>query len=392
MPASSFRFIPGTSLYQPMDPRVAHIALTAIQRSSRELPADQALREELKRQRGLLPGDGREVAQAVFAWFRWRGWLGETPEEASLAAAVNMQERFDRAPETFPDSELAARAVPSWTAAETAVTKGWLRTLQRTPKLWLRAPAGLGSALAQRLGAARVKDHMPEAMEYFGREDLFRTPEFHEGEFEVQDINSQVVGFLCGAQPGETWWDACAGEGGKTLHLSNLMANKGLIWASDRAAWRLQRLKQRAGRARVFNYRAALWDGGPKLPTKTKFDGVLVDAPCSGQGTWHRNPHARWTTTAEDVRELAAIQQRLLAHAAPSLKPGGRLVYAVCTLARAETDEVADAFEQNVPGFEPWPMTSPFDRDGEKQARVWLRPEATDGNGMFIAAWRRRPD
>jgi 16S rRNA (cytosine967-C5)-methyltransferase len=372
-----------------MDIRVAQIALTVIQRSSRELPADQALREELKRQRGLLPGDGREAAQAMFAWFRWRGWLGETPDEGALAAAVVMQERFDRAPETFPDAELASRAVPSWTGAEVAVSKGWLRSLQRTPKLWLRAPARKGSELAQQLGSAHPAARMPDAVDYFGREDLFRTAEFHAGAFEVQDINSQAVGLLCGAQPGETWWDACAGEGGKTLHLSNLMGNKGLIWASDRAAWRLQRLKQRAGRAKVFNYRAAPWDGGPKLPTKTKFDGVLVDAPCSGLGTWQRNPHARWTTTPEDVQELSAVQQRLLAHAAPSLKPGGRLVYAVCTLTRAETEEVADAFEKKSPGFQPLPMASPFDPGGEKQARVWLRPEATGGNGMFIAAWRR---
>src|SRR6185436_19572619 len=97
-----------------MDTRVAQIAIAVIERNSRECPADTALRDELKRQRGLLSADGREAAQAVFAWFRWRGWLGETPDESSLAAAVTMQERFDRAPETFPDAELAARAVPPW--------------------------------------------------------------------------------------------------------------------------------------------------------------------------------------------------------------------------------------------------------------------------------------
>src|SRR5205823_5977071 len=127
---------------------------------------------------------------------------------------------------------------------------------------------------------------LPEALVYEGETDLFRTPEFHAGEFEIQDLSSQAVGWLCDPKPGETWWDACAGEGGKLLHLSDLMQNKGLIWASDRAAWRLQKLKRRTARAKVFNYRAALWDGGAKLPTKTKFDGVLVDAPCSGLGTW----------------------------------------------------------------------------------------------------------
>ena len=94
-------------------------------------------------------------------------------------------------------------------------------------------------------------------------------------------------------------------------------------------------------RAKLFNYRAALWDGSPRLPTKAKFDGILVDAPCSGVGTWQRNPHARWTTTPNDVAELAAVQAKLLGNIASSVKPGGRLVYAVCTLTRAETTAVA---------------------------------------------------
>src|SRR4029077_8613282 len=88
-------------------------------------------------------------------------------------------------------------------------------------------------------------------------------------------------------------------------------------------------------------------------PTKTKFDGVLVDAPCSGVGTWQRNPQARWTTTLEDVRELGAVQGRLLAHVAPSVKPGGKLFYSVCTLTRVETSEVADTFTQAHADFEP---------------------------------------
>ena len=188
--------------------------------------------------------------------------------------------------------------------------------------------------------------------------------------------------------PIDSWWDACAGEGGKTLHLSALMQNKGLIWVSDRAEWRLKLLKRRTARARVFNYRSVPWEGGPKLPTKTKFDGVLVDAPCSGVGTWQRNPHARWTSTPEDVRELAAVQRRLLAHAAPSVKPGGRLIYAVCTLTRAETDQAADEFERTVPGFESLPVTHPLTGVAAERGRVWLRPEETGGNGMFVAVWR----
>jgi 16S rRNA (cytosine967-C5)-methyltransferase len=224
---------------------------------------------------------------------------------------------------------------------------------------------------------------------------LFKTPEFHAGEFEIQDIASQAVGLLCAPKPGETWWDACAGEGGKLLHLSDLMENKGLIWASDRAAWRLQKLKRRTARAKAFNYRAAHWDGGAKLPTKTKFDGVLVDAPCSGVGTWQRNPQARWATTVEDVKELAEVQKRLLAHVGPSVKPGGKLIYSVCTLTRAETSEVVDHFNQTQAEFQPLTLLpgalgTQASRVPTNAATLTLWPQDLGGNGMFVAVWRRK--
>ena len=96
------------------------------------------------------------------------------------------------------------------------VTDDWLRSLQREPKLWLRAKRGQAEMLAEKLRARKSAPLLPDAVIYDGEEDLFKTPEFHAGEFEIQDIASQVVGLLCEPQPGETWWDACAGEGGKT--------------------------------------------------------------------------------------------------------------------------------------------------------------------------------
>ncbi|HTA30727.1 MAG TPA: RsmB/NOP family class I SAM-dependent RNA methyltransferase, partial [Candidatus Cybelea sp.] len=228
------------------------------------------------------------------------------------------------------------------------------------------------------------------AVRYEGEEDLFRTPEFQAGEFELQDINSQVVGLICAAQPGETWWDACAGEGGKLLHLSDLMQNKGLIWASDRAEWRLQKLRRRTARAKAFNYRAVLWDGGTKLPTKTKFDGILVDAPCSGVGTWQRNPQGRWTTELSDVKELAEVQKRLLANAVAGLKAGGRLIYSVCTLTRSETVEVAEAITKQFAELKPLGLKDPFDASKPEKKLLWLWPQETGGNGMFICAWQKQ--
>jgi 16S rRNA (cytosine967-C5)-methyltransferase len=397
-------------------------------------PADQALRESLTQDRHFTaPGERRAISRAVFAYYRWWRWLNESDSpQKQLAAALELQERFNKNPANLKAEALAARAVPDWLKAEMdwpeaslpvgAVAPNgppasagkrpgptelaWLQQLQREPALWIRAKSGTGMALAKKLSHLIPATQSPDALRYTGITDLYRTKEFQNGEFEIQDLASQLVGLAAAPQPGETWWDACAGEGGKTMHLADLMQNKGLIWVSDRSLRRLAKLKERAARAKVFNFRAAPWEGGAKLPTKTKFDGILVDAPCSGIGTWQRNPHARWTTQPKDVQELAAVQAKLLANVAGSLKPGGRLVYAVCTLARAETTAVANAFTAAHPELEPAPVTVfpssvllPGDgqdkhRAGSSQQRCkfqfTLWPQDLNANGMFIAAWKKR--
>ncbi len=374
---------------------VQEIAAEVIRSTSRDKPADAALREVLKQTRNLAPFDATEVSKTVFRYYRWHGWLRDERGgvEGKMRLALRLADRFRANPANIPVAELRARAVPAWTAEQMELGDEWLRSLQIEPKLWLRAKHGQALALAEklRLAGTLAPPALPDALVYDGAADLFKTPEFHAGEFEIQDIASQAVGWLCDPKPGETWWDACAGEGGKLLHLSDLMQNKGLIWASDRAAWRLQKLKRRTARSKAFNYRAELWDGGARLPTKTKFDGVLVDAPCSGVGTWQRNPHARWTTDLQDVQELAAVQKQLLANVAGSVKPGGKLIYAVCTLTRAETAEVAEAFGAGHPEYEqmvlPGEKVSPALPDA---ATVTIWPQVLGGNGMFVAGWQRR--
>lgn len=371
---------------------MVHFAARIVERTDREHPADLLLRDLLRRERGLSRAAGARLSALVFDTFRWRGWLDAAqPLTEQVREAARLAERFREAPASFADRELMAKAVPGWVSEYVSVTPAWARALQSEPALWLRARAGQGSAVAAGLGDCEPAPlaTLTDTWRYGGPLDLFRTPEFQAGEFEIQDLHSQAVGWLCDPRPGETWWDACAGEGGKTLHLSDRMRNQGLIWASDRAEWRLRRLKQRAARAGVFNYRAVAWDGGPKLPTKTRFDGVLVDAPCSNLGTWHRNPHARWTTTADDVRELAAVQLRLLTHAASAVKPGGKLIYAVCTLTAPETVGVTETFTRATPEFVPLALPPPFG-PGNGASQVMLWPEVGGGNGMFVAAWRRR--
>ncbi len=372
---------------------VQAIAAEVIRKTGKDKPADAALREVLKQIKDLAPFDATEIAKTVFLYYRWHVWLREERGvENKMRLAIRLNQRFQANNSNVPLSELRANAVPAWTATEMEVTDAWLLSLQREPKLWLRAKRGTAESLARTLFAADASPLLSEAILYRGEEDLFKTPEFHAGEFEIQDIASQLVGMLCAPQPGETWWDTCAGEGGKTLHLSDLMQNKGMLWASDRAEWRLTKLKRRAGRAKVFNYRSAHWDGGAKLPTKTKFDGVLVDAPCSGIGTWQRNPQARWTTEPNDVRELSVIQKQLLTHVAPSVKPGGKLIFSVCTLTRAESTEVADHFNAAHPDFEPliWDAIKFQHHAIEQASQVMVWPNDLSGNGMFIAGWRRK--
>jgi 16S rRNA (cytosine967-C5)-methyltransferase len=378
-----------------MNTPITELAAEVIRSVSRERPADAALREVLKALRDLPPWDAAEVSRMVFLYYRWHGWLRDERGgvDSKMRIAVRLAERFRANPKSIPFAELQARAVPAWAAEQMAMSDDWLRSLQGEPALWLRARRGQGRVLAEKLNGAKLReDLLPDVVEYRGEEDLFRRPEFHAGEFEIQDLASQAVGWLCAPKPGETWWDACAGEGGKLLHLSDLMENKGLIWASDRAEWRLKKLRRRTARAKVFNYRVALWDGGVKLPTKTKFDGVLVDGPCSGVGTWQRNPHARWTTTLQDVTELAELQKRLLTHVAPGVKLGGKLVYSVCTLTRAETEEVARQFSETQPEFEPMvlPEIQANGRVLTNAATVTLWPQDLGGNGMFVTAWRRK--
>jgi 16S rRNA (cytosine967-C5)-methyltransferase len=349
-----------------------------------DLPADVALRRYLVDARKLGPREKRAISRAVFAYFRWLQWLEPKASfQKQVEQAAALQERFNSDEKSVKAETLAARAVPAWLHEEMELPPEYLRQLQREPTLWLRARPGTAGQLARELGNAEMTPRAPDALRYTGPQDLFLTPAFHRGAFEIQDLASQLVGHACAPVPGETWWDACAGEGGKLLHVADLMANKGVIWATDRSERRLQILKRRTARAELFNYRTALWDGSAKLPTKTKFDGILVDAPCSGVGTWQRNPHARWATTPKDVRELAAIQLSLLNHVAGSLKPCGRIVYSVCTLTRSETTAVVDAFSALHPELERHPLFG-----AEPQITLW--PHELNANGMFIAAWRRR--
>ncbi len=391
-------------------PTFNHAARILTAAARERTPADAALRHYLLEARHVGPSQRRSISRAVFGYFRWLQWLDPRLSlQKQLAQAAKLQERFHADEHAIKPEALAARAVPGWLAAEVSLPEECLRQFQREPALWLRARPGTAARLAAELGDSEpphaavvhlARTVVPgaaangpengwsiDALRYTGSQDLFRTAAFHRGAFEIQDLASQLVGLAAGPRSGETWWDACAGEGGKTLHLASLMGSKGVVWASDRSERRLQILKRRAGRAEVFNYRLATWDGSGRLPTRTRFDGILLDAPCSGVGTWQRNPHARWTCNPRDVAELAAVQQSLLDHVAGALKPGGKLIYSVCTLTRSETTDVVAAFSGTHPEFEPMPLFGGAGHPSPGAMVLW--PHEINANGMFIAGWRR---
>ena len=175
--------------------------------------------------------------------------------------------------------------------------------------------------------------------------DAFRT-----GHFEVQDLASQCVGLVCAPKPGERWLDACAGGGGKTLELAEMMKRRGTVIAGDVREGILHELKLRARRAGFPNISTLHHDG--RVPRGFHpCDGVLVDAPCSGSGVWRRNPGSAWKFRLDELAEYARRQYDILSRFSAAVKSGGVLVYATCSLFAAENEEVVRRFLTAHPDF-----------------------------------------
>ncbi|MFZ5446183.1 MAG: RsmB/NOP family class I SAM-dependent RNA methyltransferase [Myxococcota bacterium] len=221
------------------------------------------------------------------------------------------------------------------------------------------------------------------------RTNVYALEAFREGFFEVQDEGSQLLGMIADAPPRKVV-DACAGAGGKTLQLAAQMKNRGEIYALDVDARRLEELKQRARRAGVHNVRIQAISPGPEAEQELeKLHGqaerVLVDAPCSGSGTYRRKPDARYRLTPELLAEHVEKQKVLIARFAKLVKPGGRLVYGTCSLLREENEDVVQHFLAAHPDFSLTPVTpwlgealaAKTTRDG--MLRLFPHRHGTDG-------------
>ena len=210
-------------------------------------------------------------------------------------------------------------------------------------------------------------------------------PAFTDGRVTVQEEASVLVAAAVEAHPGERVLDACAGPGGKASHLACLVQPGGLVVAGDVSSSRAGMV--RAAAARLGVPARVLVHDARRLPVPPVFDAVLVDAPCSGFGAARRRPELLWRPRRDELARLARLQVAVLCGAADAVRPGGRLVYSVCTFPRAETDAAVRAFLAKRPDFEAWAVPGPGGRS--PQHRLWPHLHGTDA--MFFAGFRRRP-
>jgi 16S rRNA (cytosine967-C5)-methyltransferase len=292
----------------------------------------------------------------------------------------------------FPDAVREFLPLPPGEGPPKVRYAEYLRVLQSRPPLWVRAQVAEPEKIWDELRALGLKPWIHRRMTQAARlepgVDVYHLPAFVRGDLEIQDLASQAVGKACDPEPGERWWDMCAGAGGKSLELAALMGGKGVIIATDRHQARLKETVRRARKSPFRNISTREWDGKHVAGKSGSYDGVLVDAPCSAIGTWRRNPDARWVFDPASVPRLAEVQKQLVGIAARGVKVGGTLVYSVCTPAPAETVDVIKAFLDSHPGFRLDPFPHPFTGDPTRgQLLIW--PGESDSDQMFIARMLR---
>jgi 16S rRNA (cytosine967-C5)-methyltransferase len=406
---------------------LAH-ACSAVSRIARcDAPADQLLSRYFRDHRNLGQNERAFVAETAFAVLRRKRSLeaaaGSAEPQALVAAAllrvlglsaralqdVVEQDLLTRIREArnaaFPP---AVRAdLPDWLWNTLMNQHGGDEAMRIAQGLLNPAPLDLRVNLAriERAGAAArlaadgvqssETSYSPAGLRLAGKPAINRHRLFVQGLVEVQDEGSQLLAWLVAPRRGEMVADYCAGAGGKTLAVAMLMRGTGRVYAMDVSAKRLAALAPRAARAGVTSVHTLVLgeDDARARRLAGKLDRVLVDAPCSGFGTLRRNPDLKWRHGPDAVAELAAKQRRILAAAARLVKPGGRLVYATCSILGEENDAVAEEFQREHPEFQSLSCSELLAAqrialDTGERLRLWPHLHGTDG--FYAAAFERQ--
>jgi 16S rRNA (cytosine967-C5)-methyltransferase len=399
-------------------------------------PADAVLSNYFRNNRELGSRERGFIADTAYAVLRRKRFLerlcGEkySPRQLVLAALMRVQGMSQRQLgeilSTSEDKWLAefkARPEPEYTPAEQCDLPDWLydrlattfnaeqiielsRYLNQPAPLDLRVntlKATRDEVLALLQGwrfSAEPCPYAPSGIRLKDKPVISRETLFIEGKIEVQDEGSQLLGHLLQPKRGEMVADFCAGAGGKTLLLGALMRSTGRLYAFDVSEKRLAKLKPRLARSGLSNVHPAAIASENDIRIKRlagKMDRVLVDAPCSGLGTLRRNPDLKWRQTPQSVEELTHKQTAILAAAARLVKPGGRLVYATCSLLHEENEDIVNAFLAANDSFQRLPCNEllqqqgillEMDADAGKDFRLFPHLHGTDG--FYAAALERK--
>ncbi len=400
------------------------------------LPADTVLQQFFRKHRKMGKRDRAFVAETVYGMLRHYRRLAYAAQDqasdvrflvllylrvfgfgaASLDLPISLSERsrLEAAARRFQGPALPADPVaalgityslPDWLVAAWMAALPYEAVERRCAALKEPAPLTIRvntlkadrETVRQRLRAegfpSQPTPYSPTGLILEEKAFIFRTRAFQEGLFEVQDEGSQLISLLTEAKPGQVVVDGCAGGGGKTLHLAALMQGKGRLYAFDVHKARLQELRPRARRADVHNIRLHVLPHNRAPIVQRlygKADVVLIDAPCSGSGVLRRNPDAAWKITPKRLAALVAQQQQILEAYAPLVRPGGRLVYATCSLLAEENERQIETFLAQHPEFTLLSAAEVLQRQhialpGQTDAFLRLEP-ATHGTDGFFAA------
>ncbi|WP_137897297.1 RsmB/NOP family class I SAM-dependent RNA methyltransferase [Sphingomonas sp. 2SG] len=343
--------------------------------------------------------DRRAVRELVYAAIRRAGEVPPSGRAALLAVAADdaaIAATFDGsthgpAPIAAGEGAAPGGVMPAWLADALAASgigaEQQAALIGRAP-LDVRVNRLLAdpATLAERLGGTPIPG-LPDALRLPAGTNIDTLA----GQAEVQDAGSQIVSLAALAQPGQRIVDLCAGGGGKTLALAAAMRDEGQILAADIDRGRLSRLAPRAARAGVTIVETRLLDPRREAEALADWqdaaDCVLIDAPCSGTGTWRRNPEARWRLTPDRLAGFAAQQRHVLAVGAALVRPSGALVYITCSLLDAEGMDQVDAFLADHPGWTAAPLDLPAGTPRGKGYR--LDPASDDTDGFFVARLTR---
>jgi 16S rRNA (cytosine967-C5)-methyltransferase len=361
-------------------------------------PADRVIADGLRLRRYAGSSDRRAIRDLTYAAIRACGPLPDNGRAAMLRLAGvdgGIEALFDGSdygpqPVAPDEAPCAGGIAPAWLEARLAQSD---IAGEEAAALLTRAPLDLR---VNTLKTTRDEVELPLEGEPLAAPNGLRFPNgtrveqwptYGAGFVEVQDCGSQLACEAVGAKPGETVIDLCAGAGGKTLALAAAMENRGVLIATDTDRGRLSQLAPRAERAGVTIAETRLLNPGEEAAMLADLaggaDAVLVDAPCSGSGTWRRNPENRWRLTEARLAEVAALQDRLLDLAATLVKPGGRLVFVTCSLLDEEGPARLARFLETHPQWNANQPDLPLGRPRGGGIRLTPAHDGTDG--FFIA-------